>query len=186
MFSCVSLNSRLGRQSFGNASGKHQVTAYWQWLRYCESCPRAGKRLLLTNLDETSVSFAPDMGQRLVVIRSERTVKAFVKKQDARTSVTYIARVCADASTQERMPHFIITSKAKATLAQPHAPHASFQSNVHVWREEKSSGNNGKLMQRILVLTHKAVANKHDVQPLLILDVAPCHITQQVMQKARS
>ena len=183
MFSCVSLNSRLGRQSFGNASGKHQVTAYWQWLRYCESRPRAGKRLLLINLDETSVSFAPDMGQGLVVIRSERTAKAFVKKQDARTSVTYVALVCDDDSMQERMPHFIITSKAKTTLAQMHALHASFQANVHIWREEKSSWNNSKLMQRILVLIHKAVANKHDVQPVLILGVAPCHITQQVCRR---
>ena len=186
MFSCVSLNSRLSRQQFGNASVKHQVTAYWQWLRYCESRPRAGKRLLLISLDETSVSFAPDTGKGLVVIRSARTAKAFDKKQDARTTVTYVALVCDGDSMQERMPHFIITSKAKATLAQMHALHASFQSNVHIWRGEKSSWNNSKLMQRILVLIHKAVANKHDVQPVLILDVAPCHITQQVMQKARS
>ena len=126
------------------------------------------------------------MGQGLVVIRSERTAKAFVKKQDARTSVTYVALVSDDDSMQERMPHFIITSKAKTTLAQMHALHASFQSNVHIWREGKSSWKNSKLMQRILVFIHKAVANKHDVQPVLILDVAPCHITQQVMQKARS
>ena len=108
------------------------------------------------------------MGQGLVVIRSERTVKAFVKKQDARTSVTYVALVCDGDSMQERMPHFIVTSKATATLAQMHALHASFQSNAHVWREEKSSWNNGKLVQRVLVLIHTAVANKHDVQPVLI------------------
>jgi len=122
----------------------------------------------------------------LVVTRSERTARASVKKQDARTNLTYVALVCDDDSMQEHMPHIIITSQSKTTNAQLRALNASFRPNVHIWREEKSSWNNSKLMQRILVLIRKAVAGKPDIQPVLILDVAPCHITKEVMQKARS
>lgn len=51
-------------------------------------------------MDETSVSFAPDVKSGLVVSRSLRVARALVKKQDTRTNVTYVATVCDDDSMQ--------------------------------------------------------------------------------------
>ena len=186
LFSCFLGASAGMLVCFRDALSKRQVTAYWQWLRFCESRPRGEKRLLLINLDETSVAFAPNLPSGLVVTRSRRAARTAIRKQDTRSNLTYVATVCDDDSMQEHMPHIVITCASKTTRAQMHALRISSRPNVHIWNEEKSSWNNSKLMQRILDLISKAVAGRQDLQPVLILDVAPCHISREVMRKARS
>ncbi len=165
---------------------RSKATAYWQWHRYKESRVPEGKKILLLNLDETSVSFAPEMRSGLIVARSAHKARSLVKKQDTRTNLTYVAVVRDDRAMQEHMPHFVIGCESKITLQQLRELHAASQTNVNVWRNEKSAWNNNVLMQRILKEISIACSHRADLQPVLIIDVAPCHIHKNVMQKAKA
>ena len=57
---------------------------------------------------------------------------------------------------------------------------------MHVWRTENKAWNNRILMQRMITAISRAVSHLVDFQPVLIIDVAPCHIDKSVMHKARS
>jgi hypothetical protein len=126
------------------------------------------------NLDETSVSCAPEQGAGLIVLRSSRAAKASVRKQDCRTNFSYVGVVCDNGLFQVHMPHFLIASKFNMTLQQLQELQRSQDSNMHVWRSEKSAWNNHYFMQRILTAISKAVSHLTDFQPVLIIDVAPC------------
>jgi len=163
-----------------------KVKAHWQWLRYTERRVPEGKKLLLMNLDETSISCAPETRQGLIVVQSSRQARAVVRTQDSRTNFTYVAVICPDPALQETMPHFIIGCKRKVTEAQTQELMNSAQPHVHVWRNGEKAWNNNILMQRILRVISDAVSHRADLQPVLILDVAPCHIHEAVMRKAKS
>ena len=62
----------------------------------------------------------------------------------------------------------------------------SSRPHVHVWRNGEKAWNNNILTHRILQVISNAVSHRADLQPVLILDVAPCHIHEAVMRKARS
>lgn len=158
---------------------------YWQWHRYYERRVPNGKKIVLINLDETSVCFAPELRSGLVVIRSSSEAKALVAKQDTRSNLTYVATVCDDESVQASMPHFIIGDKTRIRDTDMVSLRESPKNNVHVWRNEKSAWNNHTLMQRILTVIRDALSHRPDLLPVLILDVAPCHIHKSVFQKAR-
>ena len=138
------------------------------------------------NLDETCVSFAPEMRSGLIVVRSAHLARTLVRKQDTRTNLTYIAVICDDPDAQRLMPHVIIGNESKITLQNLHVLRSMGAANVHVWRNEKSSWNNSSLMQRILRVISDALSHRADIQPVLILDVAPCRITNAVMLKAKA
>ena len=87
---------------------------------------------------------------------------------------------------QEYMPHFIIGDDFKITNVQMAALHRSACPNVHIWRNRQKAWNNHSLMLRILAKISEAVSSRTDLQPVLILDVAQCHIHQSVLQRARS
>lgn len=161
-----------------------KVSAYWQWHRYNESRVPAGKRLLLINLDETSVSFAPEQKAGLIVIRSAQHARAKIKKQDLRTNLTYVATICDDKSLQKCMPHFIIGDNARISQEQLAALRRSTCDSVHVLRNEKSAWNNHVLMNKILKTLSDSLAHRPDLQPELIMDVAPCHIHASVFHTA--
>jgi hypothetical protein len=137
-------------------------------------------------MDETSVSFAPELRSGLIVKRSSHQAKSLVAKQDTRTNLTYVATICDDESLQERMPQFIIGDNARirdkdmASLREPP------KNNVHIWRNEKSAWNNHTLMQKMLQVLSDSLSHRPDLQPVLILDVASCHIHRNVFQKARA
>ena len=170
----------------GPACKQRQVTAYWKWLRYTESRGCGGKKLLRINLDETSVSFGPEMRSGLIVVRSSQAARSLVRKQDTRTNITYVAVICDEPALQEAMPHFIIGSASNVTLAQMAGLKQTDRRNVHIWRNQQKAWNNHFLMQRILAKISESVAHRQDVQPVVIVDCAPCHIHKAVLQKARS
>ena len=149
----------------------------------------AGKRLLLVNLDETSVSCAPVLGHGLVVARTAKEVRSLISKQDSRTNFTYTAVVCDDAAMQHLMPHFIITSTNQLSEAQQRALRESSQAHVHLFcngQGTKKAWNNSIFMQRMLSKISAAVSHRKDLQPVLIIDAATCHLSMPVMLKARA
>jgi hypothetical protein len=106
------------------------------------------------------------------------------KKSDIRGAVTYVAVICNMMLLQPFLPHFLIGNKARFTNAIMAEIAAIQPRNIHVWREA-SAWNNHLVMMRILDALAKALAPwKQVFNPVLILDVAPCHIHKDVMQKA--
>ena len=163
-----------------------EVRTYWQWIRHNESRVPAGKKLLRVNLDETCVSMAPESDTGLILIRSQPDAKAYISKHQSTTNLAYVATVCDDPALQKHKPHFIIGSKAKINNSHFASMQSSSRSNVHVWRNEHKAWNNSFLMRRMLQHINDAASHKKDVQVCLIMDVAPCHIHESVMRKARS
>jgi hypothetical protein len=138
------------------------------------------------NLDETCVSFAPEMRSGLIVVRSAHLARTLVRKQDTRTNLTYTAVICDDPDAQRLMPHFIIGNESQITSQSLQVLRSTGAANVHVWRSEESSWNTSSLMQRMLQVIGDALSHRADIQPVLILDVAPSHITNAVMRKAQA
>lgn len=143
------------------------------------------KKIVLVNLDESSVSFAPELPSGLIVIRSASEAKALVAKQDSRCSLTYLATICDDKSLQAKMPHFIIGDKVRIRDKDLVVLEESPKENVFIWRNERSAWNNHTLMQKMLTALSDAFSDRPDLQLVLILDVAPCHIHKSVFLKAR-
>lgn len=172
-------------QSFGHRFVSHtQATTYWQCVRCAEQAVPADKKLLRMNLDETSVSMAPDLNAGLIVARSAPSARAPVCRHESRTNVTYVALICDSPVVQSTLPHFIIGSKAQITKANCEKLRRSSRPGTHVIRNEHKAWNNSMVMQRILKIVSDVLPD--DVQPVLILDVAPCHIAETVMKKARA
>ncbi len=162
-----------------------QVTRYLQWHRRNEGCLGEGRKILLMNLDETSVSFAPEQNTGLVVTTSHSRAKALMKKQDSRTNLTYVAIICDDEVEQKSMPHFIIGDQKRITQQMLRALPIDAHCNTHIIRNERKAWNNHQVMQKVLKKLHDAISCRQNLQPVLILDVAECHSHKAVMQKAR-
>ena len=154
-------------------------------MRYSESRVPTGRKLLRINLDETSVSMAPDMRTGLVVTQLASSFRSKVPQQDTRTHVTYVAVVCDDTSLQQHMLHIVIGSKPKLNNHCFDKMNRLCPQGVHVIRNELKAWNNTYLMVKILGLIKKALSHRPDIQPLLLLDVAQCHIQSAVMSKAK-
>ena len=137
------------------------------------------------NLDETSVSFAPEQNAGLVVSRSLAKARALMRKKDARTNLTYVAIICDDETVQKSMPHSIIGDQQRTPQCMLRALSGHAHGSAHIIRNERKAWNNHNVMQKILRMLRDAISHRHDLQPVLILDVAECHIHKAVMQKAR-
>ena len=159
---------------------------YWQWMRFNESRVPTGKKLLRISLDETCVSMAPETGTGLIIMSSAAEAMQYVSKHDARTNFTYVALVCDDEALQKSMPHFIVGSKSKMTNECYEKLCRENHANVHVWRTEHKAWNNSWLLQRMLKVLSEQLLHRTDLQPVLIMDVAPCHLHESVLREARS
>lgn len=166
-----------------------QVSTYWQWLRFCAAQVPAAKNLLFLNLDETSVQYTPESLQGLVVTKRHwgrrwQGPYAYVGHADRRGSVTYVAIVCDRTGIQPSIPHFILGNEHKFTRGLLGAAGAHCPSNVYLWRQV-SAWNNKYVMVRILKHLHNSMRPwLATFQPVLLLDVAPCHLDPMVMKQA--
>jgi hypothetical protein len=146
---------------------------------------RSGTKIVLINLDETSASFAPDLRSGFIVSRTSHQARALAKKQLTRTNVTYVAIVCDDGDMQKLMPHFIIGDKKRVSQTNMSQLRLNAHANVHIMQNETKAWNNHAVMLRILEALSNCFTGRPDLQPVLILDVAECHIHKSVMDKAK-
>ena len=146
---------------------------------------RSGVKVVLINLDETAVSLAPELRSGFIVSRTSHQARCLVKKQLTRTNVTYVATVCDDGDMQKRMPHFVIVDKRKVTQTNVNHLRGNAHANVHIVQNETKAWNNHAVMLRILQALRNSFSDRPDLQPVLILDVAPCHIHRSVIDKAK-
>ena len=84
------------------------------------------------------------------------------------------------------MPQFIICDEAKITQQDLTVLRDASAQGVHIVRNKQKAWNNHIAMQEILRKLHAAASHREDLQLVLVLDVAPCHIHKDVMQKAKA
>lgn len=168
-----------------------QVHAFWQWVNLaCGAALANGKRPLLVNLDETSISRAIVGGKGHVV-----TSKAFghdADQQEAfyripasqrRGAVTHVALISAVPEMQRHLPQIFLAARARFSEQLANSVSA-MESNCQFWREA-SGWNSSERMLRILDELATAVGGvRADWQIILVLDMASCHLTDEVAHKA--
>lgn len=166
-----------------------KVTAFWQWLRWAASRCGPGQKPLFVNLDETSLGV--HMKGRAGVVATARTPGGLAtalgvkpKLADLRGAITHVAMVCDCSWLQPLLPQVLIGNKRKFTkklLKAVKAPPA-----VHLLAE-KSSWNSAAVMVKIIDLLAAALEPHRETHlPVLLLDCCTCHLTNAVLERARS
>ena len=149
----------------------------------------APRRLLHLNLDETSVALTPRPLCGLVVQRRHwgadvEGPRLPVRKGDLRTFVSYVAVISDNDELQQSLPHFVIGNKSVFTLGLMQTVAAECRPGTHVWRTV-SPWNSTSLLLAMLDLISLALDGwRWLLEPVLTLDVAPCHLSKEVFLRA--
>ena len=163
-----------------------QAETYWWCAREVSQQP-VGKKLLLMNMDETSIAHTFGSPSGLVVRQAHECPVAPCKKAELRGATTSIPLICNDLGIQPKLPHFILGNgndrkfaQALMTELKPLIP-----DNVYLWAA-KSAWNNVACVGRILGVLAKCLAPWHESHKfVLVLDVASMHINPSVIGQAR-
>lgn len=164
-----------------------QACTFWKWGKFLEDVTPRGKTLVRINLDETSVAYVPDTIRGLVVPRRHWGPygrRPVVRSKKTRGAVTYVSLNCDSPSLQPKLPQFILGNERRLTRHMLAVAEDERPPNVRVWRD-KSSWNNHTVMCRILRALASVLRTQAPYfQPVLVLDVAACHLHASVMQTA--
>lgn len=107
-------------------------------------------------------------------------------KSALRGAVTHVALICSDTSFQPRLPQILIGNKRRFTSSLISAAATSKPAVVHLMAE-KTAWNTSSIMVRVLKLLGDALKpHIKEVQPVLLLDVAPCHLFPAVFEAAKA
>ena len=113
-----------------------------------------------------------------------RYPQARVLKQHVRGSMTYISLICDCKEVQGKLPHYLIATKTKLTKKLLRAQQALPQTRLKVFSQKSawcSADNLVEVFQGIAEAL-KAFPSK---KAIVLLDCAPAHLPQRVMQAAR-
>ena len=159
---------------------------YWQWLHFLQCRTPASKPVLMLNLDETCLRF-PAKPPRGVVARCQKqSLRSMPLRPMGRGSITLVVVLCENQAVQRSLPSFLLCN----THVLPHALYqhlvAAAPNALRILRLS-SSWNTADAMCLILDEVAKALTPwKEFCQPVLTLDVAPCHTAHKVLLKART
>ncbi len=162
---------------------------FYQSLSYLRRAS-APRRLLHLNLDETAVGLAPHPLHGLVVRRRHwgadaRGPRVPVRKGDLRTFVSYVAVISDNDELQKSLPHFIIGNKSVFTLALMQTVGSERRASTHVWRAVSSWNSTGFVLAMLNYISLALDDWRWQYEPVLTLDVAPCHISKEVFVRAK-
>ena len=157
---------------------------YWQWIDYAASRVPEPKVPLFLNVDESSIStcFTPKKGH---VLKTMKTSTRPQTHSDARGAITQICCICNDAAIQSMLPQVFVGNEHCFTrkLLQSMSTYCDQPGNV-LLRRRKSSWNSCTLMMEYVVLLASCLLPFAQRQPILLMDVAQCHIGRDVLAKA--
>lgn len=103
-----------------------------------------------------------------------------------RGSATFVAVLCENEAVQKCLPSFVLCNKHLCPKKLYEDLLAAAPPSLCIWRLA-SSWNTSVVMCEILEVLAAALRPwQQFCQPTLTMDLAPCHITQSVLQKARS
>ena len=127
----------------------------WQWVDYLHDQIPMGKKVLLLNLDETSI--CAFMGKTKGNIFIRKGVKQRMSKGHQRTYLTYIGVICDDVELQPLLPQFVVANGHPLAVRELHRLRESCSSNVRVLRE-KSAWMNTDLFPKMICLLAESLA----------------------------
>ena len=163
-----------------------QAAGFWQWSDFLRhQAVNNGREPLFINLDETVVSMSSPDAKGLVV--SKRWWKGSMRPgqpismRERRSMVSHVGLCTHRTDAQGRLPQIFTGNTRCFTLPLMAALAAILPSNVQFWRCT-SSWNTSNLMLEILTEISRVMAEFPSLQPILVMDAAPIHLTRAVIQ----
>ena len=161
----------------------------WQWFRFLLSQVPKDKKVLLLNLDETSIRFwyEPRRGLRTRArhetpgLRSARQAS----RSAQRKALTHVAIICNDPSLQPLLPQVILANKHIVTLKSFKEWQALPGCSAELWRNKSAWINNDVFADIIKKLGEMLKAHAPDRQAILLMDAHSCHFCQKALAAAR-
>ena len=164
-----------------------QAAAVWSWCNWLTAeATRAGKTLLLLNLDETPIplTFTHSQGNVMRLDPARAWLRAPRQQSDRavqRSYFTHVGLICNDPAVQPLLPQVIFVGAKLMTNAAFATIQTELPGNVYV-KKMKKGWNNAQehcIIIRLLSLVLQPLLERY--QPLLIFDAAPLHLADQVM-----
>lgn len=137
------------------------------------------------NVDETAVQRGPS-NVRGYICKTKSSHKQkrplrFVNKSLLRGTATHVAAISSMSDVQAKLPQVLLLNKR--TFPEKATPIA-MANGLRFWRDV-SAWNTGRKMSQILQLIFDSVSVvKPNAQIVLILDMAPCHLDDDVLTEA--
>ena len=166
-----------------------QAAAVWGWCNWLTAeATRAGKTLLLLNLDETPIplTFTHSQGNVMRLDPARAWLRAPRQQSDRavqRSYFTHVGLICNDPAVQPLLPQVLFVGANLMTNAAFATIQTELPGNVYV-KKMKKGWNNVKehcIIIRLLTLVLQPLRERY--QPLLIFDAAPLHLADDVMEE---
>ena len=163
-----------------------QVQIFWQWFDFlCQQARTDKKQICVINLDETAVYRCALKARGYVSKnRCERTGRPparFVNKSLKRGTTTHVSVITHMTEIQAMLPQFVLLNKRlfKAT----DLPHGESE-GVQFWRDDTAWNTASKMIDILELIAYNLEAKLDKLQPVILLDMAPCHLDHQVIAAA--
>lgn len=165
-----------------------QVRIFWHWVDYlAQECAALGKIPCYINLDETSV--ARCLGRPVGFLASramwpgQTAPRRRISKQLKRAAVTHVVLMTNLPQVQPKLPQFFLCNRHVVPVSALKNPALQKPPQVEFWRGV-SGWNSVEKMEWILAQIRNAMLEFPDMQTVLLLDVAMCHIHPRVAAAA--
>ena len=159
----------------------------WSWMNWLADKARdSGKRLLLINLDETSIptSFPHTGGNVMLLDPTKNWLRAprqHATRAERRSYFTHVGLICNDVAIQPKLPQVIFVAEKLLSQAAWAAIQPGLPDNVYVKRMVKG-WNNAQEHAVIIRLLGQILAPVLDTcQPVLMFDAVGLHLADEIM-----
>ena len=160
----------------------------WQWCRFLLAQVPPGRRVLLLNLDETSIRFwyQPRLGLRS---RSGKMPRRGFARQASRGQLrkafSHIAILCDDASLQPLLPQVLLVNERTVTAEMLRSWTPIRGCKAEVWRGRSAWINNLVFARIVRRLGRVLQEHAADRQVILLMDAHVCHFCAGVLAALR-
>lgn len=161
-----------------------EVAVYWQWLQHLQRKTSHGRPLLLMNLDETCMRWPGDKSVGLVASRADGWRRQSAQAM-TRGSATFVAVLCENKAIQKCLPCFLLCNKHMLSQKLHESLLAEAPAPLRIWRLDSSWNTSSVMCQILEVLASELSPWKAFCQPTITMDVAPCHVSKCVLERAR-
>ena len=149
----------------------------WQRCFWLQCTAPSGQRIVLLNLDETSLCYARPNSKGLVRANLPRPSSGGPKRAPARGCCTLVVTLCDDPTLQPLLPQYVLSNGRWLTKRLVGACRA-LPPQLQV-RLSNTSWNTA--VQMCEIVTSIRAALPEDVAPVLLMDCASCHLEASVV-----
>ena len=157
----------------------------WQWFRFLVARVPPDKKLLLLNLDETSIRFwyQPRLGLRgrARAKPAGRGAARQASRGQLRKAFTHVAVICDDATLQPQLPQVILVNERTCTnlTLQNWKPIPGCKAEV--LRHKSAWINNAKFADILRRIGEALKTHAPDRQAILLMDAHSCHFSEEAL-----